>query len=48
MRVSWQVKCQLIVDFFLVFDIQWIHCQYLYQIELYLDNQDSESVSNKI
>ena len=43
MRVSWQVKRQLIG----VFDIQWIHCQYLWQTELYLDHQYSESVSNK-
>ena len=47
MRVSWQVKRQLIGVFSLLFDIQWIHCQYLQQIEIYLDHQYSESVSNK-
>ena len=29
MRVSWQVKCQLIGALSLMFEIQWIHCQYL-------------------
>ena len=45
MCVSWQVKCQLIGAFSLVFDIQWIHCQNLQQIELYLDDEYGESVS---
>ena len=47
MRVSWLVKCQLIGGFSLVFDIHWIHCQYLQQIEIYLDHQYIESVSKK-
>ena len=47
MRVSWQVKCQLIGAFSLVFDNQWIHCHYLLQIEIYLDHQYSESSSNR-
>ena len=47
MHISWQVKCQLIGAFSLVSDIQWIHCQYLQQIEIYLEHQYSESVSNK-
>ena len=47
MLVSGQVKCHWTWAFSLVFDIQWIHCQYLLQTELYLDHQYSESVSNK-
>ena len=47
MHVSWQVKCLLIRAFPLVFDIQRINCQHLEQIEIYLDHQYSESVSNK-
>ena len=41
------MKCQLIGAFSLVFDIQWTQCQYLEQIEIYLDHQYSESLSNK-
>ena len=45
--VSWEVKWQLIGAFSLVLDIQWIRCQYLQQIEIYLDHQYSASVSSK-
>ena len=49
MRVNWPVKCQCqtIGAISLVFDNQLIHCQYLQEIEIYLDDQYSESVSNK-
>ena len=52
-RLCWGTVCQhtgeMTIDwaFTLVFDIQWIHCQYLQQIELYLHHQFNESVSNK-
>ena len=29
MHVSWQVKCQSIGAFYLVFNVQWIYCQHL-------------------
>ena len=41
------MKCQLIGAFSVVFNIQWIHCKYLQQIEIYLDYHYSESVSDK-
>ena len=37
----------MIGAFSLVFHIQWTQCQYLEQIEIYLDHQYSEPLSNK-
>ena len=45
LHVRWQVKRQLIGAFTLVFEIQWIHYQYLQEIELNLDHQCNESSS---
>ena len=41
------MKWQLTGNISFVFDIQWIHSHYLWQIQLCLDYQYSESVSNK-